>query len=132
MEERLYADVLSAFGGHVSMHKVMMHKLIVMGSGIRDYCVPAERIAYLLCLTDYTSDPCYADIIGLTVAGIKGAIQESVADAATQVALFKEIEDSCWRESFVEDSSNDTTTIVCSREVIEFLADRLKLGITPS
>lgn len=120
IERALYGEVLLVFEGHSSKHKV-----IVMGSGIRDYQVPAERIARLLCLVDCTRIPCYADMVGLTVAGIKGVIQELVEDEAMRFALFKEIEGTCWRESFMEES-NDMTAIVCSREVTEFLANRIR------
>lgn len=101
-----------------------------MGNGTRDYHAPAEKIADLLCLADCTNCPYFADMVGLTVAEIQGAIQELVEDEAIRFALFKEIENTCWRESFEEESNQ---AIVCSREVTEFLAgDWTKFGITPA
>lgn len=145
IEELLYDGVLSAFGGY----GLNQTKLIVMGSGIRNYHAPAKKIAHCLSLIDCTSFPCYADMLGLTAAEIKGAIQEFVEDDSMRFTLFKEIESSCWRESFVEESDNtmmtemediwwqdlpskpsDVTTVVCSREVTKFLAgNRTKFGI---
>lgn len=145
IEELLYNGFLSAFGGF----GLNQTKLIVMGSGIRKYCAPAKKIVHCLSLIDCTSFPLYADILGLTAAEIEGAIQELVEDDSMRFTLFKEIEHSCWRESFVEESGNtmmteieniwwqdsplkpsDVTAVVSSREVTNFLAgNRTKLGI---
>ncbi|KAE9397601.1 hypothetical protein BT96DRAFT_1020744 [Gymnopus androsaceus JB14] len=126
IEDMFYRNVLVVFGGY----GLRRPNLIVMGSGIRDHHAPAKRIVDCLGLIDCTMFRCYADVVGLTVAEIKGAIQELVEDEAMRFALFKEIEDTCWRESFVE-GSNDVTTIVCSREVTKFLAgDLTKFGIS--
>lgn len=144
IEELLYNGVLSAFGGY-GLNRTM---LIVMGSGIRNYSAPAKKIAQCLDLIDCTSFPYYADMLGLTAAEIEGTIQELVEDDSMRFTLFKEIERSCWRESFVDKSAttrteiedvwlqdsfskpSDVTTVVCSREVTNFLAGHgTKLGI---
>ncbi|KAE9386350.1 hypothetical protein BT96DRAFT_1006177 [Gymnopus androsaceus JB14] len=114
--ELFYGNVLAVFGGY----GVMRPKLIIMGSGMRDYPAPAKRIVEWLSLVNCTRNPCYAKMVGLTTSEIKAGVRVLVEDEGIHLALFKEIENTCWRESFMEGSDVEVT--VCSREVKNFLA----------
>lgn len=123
--ELFYGNVLAVFGGY----GVMRPKLIIMGSGMRDYPAPAKRIVEWLSLVDCTRYPCYAEMVGLTTSEIEAGIRALVEDEGIRLALFKEIENTCWWESFMEGPDAEAT--VCSREVKNFLAgDLTKFGIS--
>lgn len=120
IEELLYRDILSVFGGF----NWAQVKLLIIGSGMRDP-VPAKKLATCLGLIDCTMYPRYADLIGLTMAEINRAIREVVEDEAVHSALLKEVEDTCWRDSFAEGDSGDVMAVVCSKEATDLLAGDL-------
>ncbi|KAE9383426.1 hypothetical protein BT96DRAFT_951359 [Gymnopus androsaceus JB14] len=113
--ELFYGNVLAVFGGY----GVMRPKLIIMGSGMRDYPVPAKRIVEWLSLVDCTRNPCYAGMVGLTTSEIEAGVQALVEDEGIHLALFKEIENTCWRESFMEGSDAEATIFTRSGVVYD-------------
>lgn len=116
IEELFYTNVLAAFGGFGATRP----RIIVMGSGIDGYDAPAKSIADYLGLVDCTWYHSCADLIGLTLDDVKDAIWGLVEDEGARLVLFKNIEERCWRESFVE-GSPDVEGVLCSKEVTQYL-----------